>query len=630
MNMNKLKYLLPGILTVLIFLCGMAIPAQDIRFNASVDPTSVSPGEEFTYSLRIFSDSAKSLPSPNMPEFGDFEIISGPNTSQSFQFINGNMSREMTYSTTLRCLKPGEYTIAPATIKVGGREIKSENVQVRVVKSGSSKVPASLKDENLPSPSSANANLKQYLEGKIFFRTEASKKNPYVGEPFVASYTLYVQKGVPASSVNLAEPLPQFKEFLKEDLYSAKQLNFRDVEIEGKTYQAALIKKIILVPTKTGKIILDPMTLNIGIIVQQNKRRSSHPFFDDPFFSFDPFMRNTERVLVPSSVLELDVKPLPQPQPENFSGTVGDYNLSATLDRKKATTDDLITLTLKLEGSGAVEGALEPKLPSLEGFEVYETKARAEKKITSSDPGGAKVFDYVLRPQKTGDMAIPSIAYCIFNPGKETYETLHTEAIYIPISEGSARAPLIISGTSPSLSGEQVVEINADINYIKRKASFSRNRRLPFILSGWFLTIQGLPILFALIAFIIARRREAMESDQGLARRLRAKGLAGKRLKAASVALKNRDPDSFYAELSMALRGFFGDKLNRKTHGITIEELKQLLEERGIGKEEISSVITVLETADAARYAPTAPLEEEMREHFDVACKIIQQFGKKL
>jgi len=447
------------------------------------------------------------------------------------------------------------------------------------------------------------------------------------------SYTLYALKGLPLSSISPTDQVPQYGSFLKEDLYTAQRLSFREVKIEDKIYQAALIKQIILVPTKSGKTTLDPLSLQIGIRAPRSQTsRRRHPLFDDPFFndSFDPFGRDMERVLVQSSITELDVQPLPLPRPGDFTGTVGDYTISASVDRQKATMDDLITLSLTLNGTGAVEGALEPKLPALDGFELYETKAKADKKIVANTLGGSKTFDYVLRPQKSGNLEIPGISYSIFDPKKNSYMSLKTDPIRIPIEAGTARAPLIISGPgTASSSGGEIVEINADINYIKRDLRSLRMRRSPLLEAGWFLGLQALPILFVLGSFYFMRRRDALESDVGLARRLRARGVAGRRLKTAFIALSQNNSDAFYTELATALRGYFSDKLNREAHGLTIEELSDILKGHGIDHEWIKNLCALLETADAVRYAPVSHSPEEMRNHYDQASKIIQEFSKK-
>jgi len=606
----------------------------DVTLSASLDRSRVQPGEQFIYTLTVKSESGENLEQPRFPSFENLEVLSGPGISQSFQIINGSMSRTHSYSFTLRSLKKGEFTIGPATLKTKKGEIRSEPVTVRVLASnlpepGSAPTGTSV---NSPAPKTQSGELTKFLTGKIFLRIDVNNKSPYVGEPIEVSYTLYAKKNLPIVSWGLADPQPLYKDFMKDEIYSTNRLSFRDVETGDKTFQAALIRKLILVPNKAGKVPLDPLTVNIGLRIQSRQRRPS--FFDDPFGDsfFDPFgRRNTTTVSIPSTVVELDVQSLPGPRPDTFSGTVGEYSMKAKIDRKKATMDDLLTLSVVLEGKGAVDSAMEPKLPELEGFEVYETKAEADKKITANVLGGTKTFDYVLRPLKEGDFEIPGVSYSIFNPAKKEYQILKTDPIGVSIAPGTASSPLVIAGSTGSIQNKgEVVDINADINYIKQDLNSLGQGGPPLLKRGWFLGIQAIPLFFVVLSFLAARRRETLEKDIGLARRLKARGIAGKRLKEAARALSKNDPDAFYQELAMALRGFFGDKLNRESHGLTIEELHTMLEEREIPEEEIGSLTELLEVADQARYAPSSFTSEDMQGHFRKASGIIQRFGKKL
>jgi len=106
--------------------------------------------------------------------------------------------------------------------------------------------------------------------------------------------------------------------------------------------------------------------------------------------------------------------------------------------------------------------------------------------------------------------------------------------------------------------------------------------------------------------------------------------VAGRRLKAAAAALAQNNSDAFYTEIASALRGFFGDMLNREPHGLTMDDLDHLLGERGISEEERKSVRDLLDQSDAVRYSPASHSPAEMRGHYDRAFQIIQDFRKKL
>ena len=620
------------ILTLAAFMiCAGSIFARDVEISASVNRSTVAPGEEFTYTVTVGSDSGGSLPKPILPSFEEFDDYYGPSTSQSVRFVNGRMSRKLSYTMTLSTMKPGEYTIDPSTITVNGQTWKSDPVTITVTSPGKTATSSGSKPQNAPAPRASVDGLEEYLEGNLFLKTELEKSDPYVGEPLVVSYTLYARKGLPLTSWGFEEPQPQYKNFIKEELYTAERLSFREVKLDGETFNAALVKKMVLVPAKTGKTIIDPVKLKFGIRVKRSRSNRRHPFFNDPFFGdsfFDPFNRNTAAVSVMSSVRELDVKPLPTPKPENFSGTVGNYRMNAKVDRTEISMDELLTLSVRMQGQGAVEGIMQPELPQLEGFDLYETESSVDKNVSADQIGGSKIFDFVLRPTRTGDLEIPSIVTSIFNPVIGEYDTLKTDPVRVTVEKGVAREPVLM-GEGVTRKGKDIVEINADINYIKRGAQIE-DRQSPLIKKAWFLGLQMLPLLFVLGCYLIMRRRLALESDLGLARRIRAGGAASKRLKAASRAFSAGKDDEFYSELALAVRGFFGDKLNREAHGLTIEELEGLLGEKEIPEQDIRKVTELLENADAARYSPASHSQEEKKKRLEEARSIIREFDKRI
>ncbi len=617
-----------------LFLAGLSnAPAADVNISASVDRSTVAPGEEFAFTIRLSgTQQLGNISDPEFPDLDPFEALYGPNRASSIQIINGQMSSTLTFTLGLRGLKEGTFTIPSVVLRLGNKEYKSNPVNVTVTRSAVGNAPASLKEEGIPAPSTDDPDLKKALAGNLFLRIELDNTEPFVGEPVVASYSLYVKEGVPLVNWNPNLPQPAFREFLKEEIFSANRLSFRQIKVGEDLFNVALVRRLILIPTKTGKVVVEPLNLEVGVRVQSRRSRAS-PFgdpFDDPFFG-DPFGRNTRSVRLASPVVEIDVKPAPTPRPEDYNGTVGQYTLTASMDRLLATTDDLLTLSLTLEGEGAIEGAMEPKLPPLEDFEVYETKARTEKKVTEDRIGGKKIFDFVLRPLKPGKKTIPVVTYSIFNPLQKDYVRLETQPIAVDIASGTAHAPLATTGASEATkNGNGVVELNADIHYIRRDAALERTRAVPLALTGAFWALPGVPLLLLLGAFVFRYRRDAIASDQGLARRLRARGQAARRLRAAAKALACQDVAAFYTELATGVRGFLGDKLNREGRGLTAEEMTLLLEEKGVPGAGIQRVRALLDMADAARYAPSSPDKSRMERDYEEARAIIEEFNKSL
>ena len=60
--------------------------------------------------------------------------MSGPNQSSSVQIINGAMSSTVTYAYVLQPKGAGKYTIGAASIEVGGMVLRTEPIDIEVVK----------------------------------------------------------------------------------------------------------------------------------------------------------------------------------------------------------------------------------------------------------------------------------------------------------------------------------------------------------------------------------------------------------------------------------------------------------------------------------------------------------------
>lgn len=67
------------------------------------------------------------------PDFLDFRVISGPNTSSSFSMINGIVTQKASYSYTLRANTPGKYILSPARVKTEDKEYLTREVEITVL-----------------------------------------------------------------------------------------------------------------------------------------------------------------------------------------------------------------------------------------------------------------------------------------------------------------------------------------------------------------------------------------------------------------------------------------------------------------------------------------------------------------
>lgn len=121
---------------------------QEVNFSASIGGQTISLYQTVDIRFKIEGTDYRDF---QIPDFPGFEIVSGPYQSSQFQYINGKSTRMASYTYTLRAIEVGKFKIKPATIIVNGETMKTESLEVEVVKDGKI-APPKLREEQMESP----------------------------------------------------------------------------------------------------------------------------------------------------------------------------------------------------------------------------------------------------------------------------------------------------------------------------------------------------------------------------------------------------------------------------------------------------------------------------------------------
>ena len=123
-----------NILLILFVSLSCVLNAQ-VEFKVKISKDAVMIGEPFIieYELNQTFDNFK------LPEFENFKLLSGPNTSmqQSINMVNGEMIKKVSvkYSYYIKALNPGKHTMQAAEIKIGEDFFYSDTVDIIVIDS---------------------------------------------------------------------------------------------------------------------------------------------------------------------------------------------------------------------------------------------------------------------------------------------------------------------------------------------------------------------------------------------------------------------------------------------------------------------------------------------------------------
>ncbi len=148
------------------------------------------------------------------------------------------------------------------------------------------------------------------------------------------------------------------------------------------------------------------------------------------------YFSREESAVVRADAVTLYAKPLPlEGQPDAFAGTVGQVNLTASVDLKSARVGETVVLTLRLGGRGNVK--LWPR-PSVQTASASLVPAgeRVRVDTTGQYVRGTKEFDWLVTPEREGRLVIPVVKYPYFDPYAEEYRVASSDSLELPITRG--------------------------------------------------------------------------------------------------------------------------------------------------------------------------------------------------
>ncbi|MBN2173661.1 MAG: protein BatD [Bacteroidales bacterium] len=560
------------------------------------------------------------------PQIENFRVLSGPSSSQSssIQIINGKVSQsvELTFTYLLSAGNDeGLFEIPPAKVNLDGKTYESNAVKIQVVK-GDTQSQQGTQQGTQNQGSTGTTQDTENLKDDVFVRAVVNKTNPYQGEQIVVTYKLYFRINVSAPDF-IKEP--SFKGFWVSDLMRDRKSYLQYTETyNGQQYNVAELKKAALFPQRSGDIVIDPVELNIQAQVRaQNQQRSRDPFFDN-FFN-DPFFNRYRTVEVPltSNGLKINVKALPTSnKPANFSGGVGDFNFSSSIDKTQLKANEALNLKFTVSGTGNVELIDRINVTFPPDFEVYDPKVTKNINTTQNGVSGSKTFEYLIIPRNPGKFTIDKVNFSYFDLKSKQYKILTSPEYNIDVEKGEGTA------TNISYSGVNQADIKyigSDIRFIRTMNPDLRIVGSYFFGSGIFYILLILPVILFIAFTIIWKNELKKRSNIALMRNRKATKVAKKRMKKAQGFLKENKKDEFYVEVSQALWGYLSDKFSIPLSNLSMTTVSETLQQRDVDENTLNRFIDTLNNCEFARFAPgdsTVEMEKIYIESVNIISKM--------
>ena len=401
-----MKFLLIYITILLTTAVGIA---QDIQVTTTVNKNKVGLQENFEYKIEI-SGKSMSLPDPVFPELDEFYIISGPNSSTNIQYINGKMSSSKTYSYYLQPQKLGKINLPQVKLEYNGKIYTSNSIQIEVIKG------AKAKSQNQKQQQTTSRKDEDLLGESLYLKAELNKRTAFVNEPITVTYKLYFRVSV--RSFNW-EKIPSNPGFWMEEFEIPSQPPIENEIINGMTYQVATLRKIALFPTKSGELLIEPLSVSVDALVKSQRKSRSlfDSFFDDPF-------GRTVRKVLSSKAIPINIKPLPEKnKPINFSGAVGNFSLSVTSDKAQLKVNEAASVKISVSGEGNIKLVKAPALKTPPDMEVYDPKEKTNINRDNNRISGNKIVEYIIGKENKNstffNLKILDVTFCLNESGRK-------------------------------------------------------------------------------------------------------------------------------------------------------------------------------------------------------------------
>ena len=587
-----------GIVFVSIFLFGLILKAQDaagVTFEMKLSKPKLGLNER----LRVDFTMNKDGDNFNPPDFAGFKVLMGPSQSISSSWVNGVRSYSKSYSYTLAPTAKGKLRINQATIIIGGKTYKSlpEDIEVTaaVDKPSDQMTADDIADENL------------------HLVAEVSKSNPYMNEAITVVYKLYVS---PSISVSNYQPLdnPKYNNFWSQDI-KVTSLNAKNGTFKGKPYRYVILKRVVLYPQKSGKLDIEPLSLDVTVDVPTNKR---------DFFGGRVYAQTNKTVSAGNRTINVKALPL-ENQPADFNGAVGDFDFSVTTSKPSLNASESLQAVVEVTGKGNLKLFKLPELDLPSSLEVYEPEFTEGVRTTLGGMQGKINNSYTIVPSFRGKYPLPSIPFSFFNPNTETYTTLNSSEIIINVLEGpnsAASGDLNMTSTNK----QSVIAANSQFNFIKLNANLSPVSNTYFFRSNLFYSLLLLPLLFIPLAILFRKKREEIASDVMGNKVKKANRLAKRYLSKAKKELGNKE--SFYVALEKALHNYLKAKLKIETSEFSKDKISELLLQKNVDEATINGFVALLKNCEAARYSPFSNVQ--MQQDYEKASEVISLIDKQV
>lgn len=392
------------------------------RFYTSVSAGPLLVGQPFQIQYTV--EGANAVEELTLPQLKKFTVYDSYESKSTTIQNPGLKVVEMVSKIILvTASKPGTYVIPGAIAVVNGKKLKSNSLVIEIEKESLNQQPVL---GNIPvdeiSEVRPNEDVARKIKENLFVKAKVNKQSCFVGEELMITHRLYsrlntnseVQKRPPLSGFSIIEMVDEYKGEPETEY------------VQGLPFNSYLVRQVHAFALQAGQYKVEAAEVLSNVHLLKVEDDLNRVPFD-------------EKVVSKSNELEVEVKPLPPGQPENFSGAVGNYEVGMKTDLAEIHPGDLVKIIITIRGTGNIPLLVPPIVQWPKQVDTAEPVVREEYNKYLYPLQGQKTFEYSFTAPDTGHYLIPAAVFSYFDPVSRQYKTSKSDSLDLMVSPGEKK-----------------------------------------------------------------------------------------------------------------------------------------------------------------------------------------------
>ncbi|MEI6613757.1 MAG: BatD family protein [Chrysiogenales bacterium] len=587
--MKKTGKTIINTLWLLLMATPFVLPAIEAEVRAAINADKIGLDDTLIYTLTF-----KNINNPIQPDltfWDDFKTLQTSRSSE-FQFSNGASTSSTSFTYYLMPTRTGKLILPPIHYSHEGRDYQTQSLTVDVVKGSLNPRPSP--QTNQPSPSKDDFFASPFQNQQpqaVDARLQAviSKINCLKGEQLLFRIFLYTRNRIEA--VNMISS-PSFAGFWQEWFPVPQSIAASSENVNGLIYQVYEIRKAALFANESGTLTIPALQFELQIVDSASM-----------FFGAKPVRRSTQAIKINVNEPPAAAAGLP----------VGQFSFLVSCPQTMANSNDIVTLQIKINGSGNSKTVIPPTFPNNELFQVYPAKISQENIYNSLDLAGTVKAEIPVSFNKAGAVTFPALEFKYFDPVSRSIISLRSQPLLIQVSGEKLK-----QDKSMTLPQSAIVQKGEDIDFIKSGPIHDQARY--FYRQDWYAGV--IVLLFAINLLFLLKitiwQRYIIGSPLLKNRQI------------LSLTLRRLAPVQHYEDIAAILDYYCTEKSGLGFAEINNQKIGELLHQRHVPVNSIEKFLFIKSQAELAKFSPLKKTQAELKSDLQLLRTLLKAIDKKL